>query len=114
MCLTNCYPTREKHKTTKRHKTVVYAVHAHGTMWSRLLRTGRSYPILAHDQFVQLLQRGINYSLVERDSAVLEQVHAVADLKDLAIVVCDHNDRYFARRFQAAYEVQDQSAFLGA
>src|SRR6266446_10684458 len=81
---------------------------------TRLLRTVRPYPVLAHHQFGQLVHRCLCNWFVQCDDTVLEQVYAVADLEDLSVVVCDHDDRYFAHGFQVAYEVQDKSSFLGS
>src|SRR5438128_2931778 len=44
---------------------------------------------------------------------MLEHVYTVADLESLCVVVSDYDDRNFARGSQPAYEVQDQSSFLG-
>src|SRR5579884_3108382 len=52
-----------------------------------LLRTGLTEAIFAHDQFCQFIHQGVSDRLVQHDSAMLEQIHPVADFEHLGIVM---------------------------
>src|SRR5581483_23053 len=55
-----------------------------------------SLAVFGHDDFGELLDRSIRAALVQGDPPALKQVHPVADVEDLAVVVRDDDDRHAA------------------
>src|SRR5262245_10740541 len=66
----------------------------------RLRLRGPRQPVLGGDDRRQFLDRGLVGRLVEHDAAVPEQVHAVAHLEHVHVVVRDHDDRHVAALLQ--------------
>src|SRR5581483_3388778 len=65
--------------------------------------------VLGHDDLGELLDRGVAAVLVEGDLAALQQVHPVANLEHLAVVVRDDDDRD-ALCLEVLDQVEDQRA----
>src|SRR5581483_7541235 len=73
-----------------------------------------SLAVFGHDDFGELLDRSIRAALVQGDPPALKQVHPVADVEDLAVVVRDDDDRQAAVFLEPAHQVEDHRAFLDA
>src|SRR6202012_38423 len=70
--------------------------------------------VLGHPDLGQLGHPRVGAALVEGDLAVLDQVHPVADLEHLAVVVGDDDDRDLTLLLELPDQVQDDGAFLDA
>src|SRR4051812_34359901 len=70
--------------------------------------------VLADDDLGQLLDRRLGRRPVEHDLPVAQQVDAVTRLKDVDVVVQDHDHRDVPALAQARDEVEDDRAFLDA
>src|SRR4051812_3734074 len=68
--------------------------------------------VLADDDLSELLDRRLGRRPVEHDLPVAQQVDAVARLKDVHVVVQDHDHRDVAALAQARDEVEDDRASL--
>ena len=68
--------------------------------------------VLRHDDLGEFVGGGLVAALVEGDPAALDQVHPVAHLEHLAVVVRDDDDRDVALRLELRDEVKDHRAFL--
>ncbi len=71
-------------------------------------------PVLLDHHLVQLFHRGLRRRLVEGDLATLDQVHPVAGLQHVDVVVGDHDDGDVALLAQLLHEVEDHGSLLGA
>src|SRR3954468_8530817 len=71
-------------------------------------------PVLGDYQFGQLLQRRVQGPLVEGDLAMLQQVHTIAHVQHLSVVVGDDDDRDVAALLEVADQVEDECTLLGA